>query len=84
MRRRRYTQISVEVVCGCRVCVQAWCVCCAGLLLCGSVCIRRDDPRAYTAPRVRGAPCRGDSHEKQCAQPRVAACYSKLVNHPAE
>ena len=71
-------------------CVVVACVCKRGVCAVLAYCCMRAcvyvayDPCAYTAPRVRGAPCRGDFHEKQCAQPRVAACYSKLVNHPAE
>ena len=71
-------------------CVVVACVCKRGVCAVLAYCCMRAcvyvvyDPHAYTTPRVRGAPCRGDSHEKQCAQPRVAACYSKLVNHPAE
>ena len=71
-------------------CVVVACVCKRGVCAVLAYCCTRAcvyvayDTRTYTTSRVRGAPCRGDSHEKQRAQPRVAACYSKLVNHPAE
>ena len=71
-------------------CVVVACVCKRGVCAVLAYCCTRAcvyvayDLRTYTASRVRGAPCRCDSHEKQRAQPRVAACYSKLVNHPAE